>query len=363
VSPEVSSGDAIERSPNQKPPAGPLKRAGLLGVKHSGSHSSFGSQLSIYSAAGGGKGNYDITGEVLVGISYNGGQLLVHVNRARDLAAADSNGFSDPYVKTYLLPDRSKHSKRKTNVQRKTLSPIFDETLEYSVSESELSSRTLWLSVWDWDRFGRNQFLGELRLPLNSLDLTDSTDHWHTLMDKDEEPEAMDYYRGQLHLALRFSPRDTKKGKTRGLLEIIIKQGRDFPSMGGNEKPDPVVKCYLLPDKSSSGKRKAGVIKNQNNPMWDELISYEKVILEEISKERVLEVTVWDWDKKGSSFIGGLRIGPTPSGPSQSKEWMDSIGEEATHWETMLAHPGEWAEQWHTLRTTMDPRNIAFQDH
>jgi synaptotagmin-like protein len=98
VSPEVSSGDAIERSPNQKPPAGPLKRAGLLGVKHSGSHSSFGSQLSIYSAAGGGKGNYDITGEVLVGISYNGGQLLVHVNRARDLAAADSNGSSDPYL-------------------------------------------------------------------------------------------------------------------------------------------------------------------------------------------------------------------------------------------------------------------------
>jgi hypothetical protein len=186
VSPEVSSGDAIERSPNQKPPAGPLKRAGLLGVKHSGSHSSFGSQLSIYSAAGGGKGNYDITGEVLVGISYNGGQLLVHVNRARDLAAADSNGSSDPYVKTYLLPDRSKHSKRKTNVQRKTLSPIFDETLEYSVSESELSSRTLWLSVWDWDRFGRNQFLGEIKVSLKSLNLRNDTELWYTLVDKDQ---------------------------------------------------------------------------------------------------------------------------------------------------------------------------------
>ena len=43
-----------------------------------------------------------------------GGQLLVHVNKARGLAAADSNGLSDPYVKTYLLPDKSKHSKRKT---------------------------------------------------------------------------------------------------------------------------------------------------------------------------------------------------------------------------------------------------------
>ena len=130
--------------------------------------------------------------------------------------------------------------------------------------------------------------------------------------------------------------------------------------MGGDEKPDPVVKCYLLPDKSSSGKRKVGVIKNQKNPVWDEMLSYEKVVLEELAKERVLEVTVWDWDKKGSSFIGGLRIGPTPSGTSHSKEWMDSIGEEAAHWETTLSRPGEWVEQWHTLRTTMDHRNIAL---
>ena len=56
--------------------------------------------------------------------------------------------------------------------------------LQYKLSEAELSSRTVWLSVWDWDRFGRNQFLGEVRLPLASLDLTDNTDHWHTLLDQ-----------------------------------------------------------------------------------------------------------------------------------------------------------------------------------
>ena len=55
---------------------------------------------------------------------------------------------------------------------------------QYKVSEGELSSRTVWLSVWDWDRFGRNQFLGELKLPLTSLDLTDNTNRWHTLLDK-----------------------------------------------------------------------------------------------------------------------------------------------------------------------------------
>ena len=56
--------------------------------------------------------------------------LSIHVSRARELAAADSNGVSDPYVKTYLLPDHSKSSKRKTAVQKKTLNPVFDQTLK-----------------------------------------------------------------------------------------------------------------------------------------------------------------------------------------------------------------------------------------
>ena len=131
--------------------------------------------------------------------------------------------------------------------------------------------------------------------------------------------------------------------------------------MGGNTKPDPVVKCYLLPDKTSSGKRKVGVIKNRSDPVWEEMVTYEKIVLEELAKERVLEVTVWDWDKKGSTFIGGLRIGPAPDGTSQNREWKDSIGDEVIHWETVLARPGEWAEKWHTLRTTMDPRSVSIQ--
>jgi len=76
------------------------------------------------------KVDYDITGEVLVGVEYKAGQLLVHVNKARGLAAADSNGLSDPYVKTYLLPDKSKHSKRKTDTKRRTLDPVYNQTLE-----------------------------------------------------------------------------------------------------------------------------------------------------------------------------------------------------------------------------------------
>ncbi len=58
---------------------------------------------------------------------------------------------------------------------------------QYDISKSELGSRTLLLTVWDWSRFGRNQFLGEVRLPLSSLELTDSysqPDQWYMLQDK-----------------------------------------------------------------------------------------------------------------------------------------------------------------------------------
>ncbi len=56
--------------------------------------------------------------------------------------------------------------------------------MQYKVSRSELSSRTLSVSVWDWDRLGRNQFLGGVHLDLSSLDLSDISESWFVLQDK-----------------------------------------------------------------------------------------------------------------------------------------------------------------------------------
>ena len=97
--------------------------------------SSFSGAQSTYSG-GGGKGDYSITGEVLFGVEYRNRQLLVHVNEARDLAAADRKTHSsNPYVKTYLLPDLRKETKRKTKPIKKTLNPTFTEILKVAKSD------------------------------------------------------------------------------------------------------------------------------------------------------------------------------------------------------------------------------------
>ncbi|KAL7977278.1 hypothetical protein Chor_009227 [Crotalus horridus] len=89
------------------------------------------------------KGEAPSCGQLSFALRYAYGteQLVVRILRALDLPAKDANGFSDPYVKMYLLPDRKK--KYQTKVHRKTLNPIFNETFNFNVPFAELPSREL----------------------------------------------------------------------------------------------------------------------------------------------------------------------------------------------------------------------------
>ncbi len=94
-----------------------------------GSLASHGSMASTYSALED-KGNYDIAGQVECKLRYASKQLVIDVVKAEGLAAAKKGRYSDPYVKTYLLPDMTKKTKRKTSIRHKTTSPVYDESLK-----------------------------------------------------------------------------------------------------------------------------------------------------------------------------------------------------------------------------------------
>ncbi|NWR73301.1 DOC2B protein, partial [Centropus unirufus] len=72
-------------------------------------------------------------GRILISLKYSSQKqgLLVGIIRCAHLAAMDANGYSDPYVKTYLKPDEDKKSKHKTAVKKKTLNPEFNEVRFY----------------------------------------------------------------------------------------------------------------------------------------------------------------------------------------------------------------------------------------
>uniref|UniRef100_A0A3Q2E8M9 Double C2-like domain-containing protein n=1 Tax=Cyprinodon variegatus TaxID=28743 RepID=A0A3Q2E8M9_CYPVA len=102
--------------------------------------------------------------------------LCVGVKRCAHLAAMDVNGFSDPYVKTYLKPDVQKKSKHKTAVIKKTLNPEFNEEFFYEITFSELASKTLEVTVWDYDLGKSNDFIGGVSFGCHSQG--DALQHW-----------------------------------------------------------------------------------------------------------------------------------------------------------------------------------------
>lgn len=115
--------------------------------------------------------------------AYASEQLVVKILRALDLPAKDANGFSDPYVKMYLLPDRKK--KFQTKVHRKTLNPVFNETFSFNVPFAELPSRKLHFSVYDFDRFSRHDLIGQVVLD-NLLEMAERDDEapiWRDILE------------------------------------------------------------------------------------------------------------------------------------------------------------------------------------
>ena len=70
-------------------------------------------------------------GRILLALRYDSQRHQLHVGvvRCAALAAMDSNGYSDPYVKLALKPDGHGKDKRKfkTTVKKKTLNPEYNE--------------------------------------------------------------------------------------------------------------------------------------------------------------------------------------------------------------------------------------------
>ncbi|XP_076686006.1 uncharacterized protein LOC143378009 isoform X2 [Andrena cerasifolii] len=337
------------------------------------------SMASVYSGAGEGRccRSVVVTGEVEFALQYDYKHLTfeVHVTKCKNLAPVDvKRKRSDPYVKVYLLPDKSKSGKRKTKVKKHTLNPEFNETLKFHMSLSGLETRTLWLTVWHSDMFGRNDFLGEVRMPLENKIFDDPTPKWYPLQERTEPFDDPIAYKGEVIVGLKFVPPDptqqererevgqdrgvskSKKSWSRGALHVLVKEARNLQTRAKNSGTcDPFCKSYLLPDKGRSGKQKTGVVRRSGgSPVWGHTFVYKDVSLQELA-ERGLELTVWDHDRIASNeFLGGVRFNlGTGKHYGKPVDWMDATGRELSLWQSMLERPNFWVEGSVTLRPNL----------
>ncbi|XP_072732734.1 synaptotagmin-like protein 4 isoform X2 [Ciconia boyciana] len=330
------------------------------------SSSTLGSMVSIYSEAGD-FGNVAVTGGISFSLSYEQKTqtLFIHVKECRQLAYGDEGKKrSNPYVKTYLLPDKSRQGKRKTTIKRNTINPLYNELLKYEINKSLLLARTLQFSVWHHDRFGRNTFLGEVEVPLDAWNFESHLEEFLPLHGKiGADAAGLHQYKGELVVSMKYIPSSKhpgagngRKGKTGegGELQVWIKEAKNLTAAKSGGTSDSFVKGYLLPHKNKASKRKTPVVKKTLNPHYNHTFVYNGINPEDL-QHICLELTVWDREPLSSNdFLGGVRLG-VGNGMSngQAVDWMDSTGEELNLWQKMCQYPGSWAEGTLQLRSTM----------
>lgn len=91
--------------------------------------------------------------------------LMVGLYNGLCLPAMDSNGFSDPFIKLRLVPER-KTKKWKSKVLKKTLNPVFNQTHTFSVLPEQLDDTRLLVDCYDYDFASTDDFMGTIDIPL-----------------------------------------------------------------------------------------------------------------------------------------------------------------------------------------------------
>nr|CAD7586616.1 unnamed protein product [Timema genevievae] len=286
--------------------------------------------------------------------------LILRILTAKELPAKDLSGTSDPYVRVTLLPDK-KH-RLETKIKRRTLNPRWNETFYFEgFPIQKLQSRVLHLHVFDYDRFSRDDSIGEVFLPLCQVDLSEKPSFWKAL-----KPPAKDKC-GELLTSLCYHPsnsvltltclkaRNLKakdiNGKSGKLVKLQLKilqclkinttpeLSLKLKNVSDKSYLDPYVKVWLQFGDKRIEKRKTPIFKCTLNPVFNETFSFN-VPWEKI-RECSLDVMVMDFDNIGRNELIGriLLAGKNGSGATETKHWQD-----------MITKPRQTIVQWHRLK-------------
>jgi regulating synaptic membrane exocytosis protein 2 len=185
-------------------------------------------------------------------------QLLVTIVCAAGLTPRSPHQPRNPYCKLFLLPDRSEKSKRRTRTlagktsryqprvdrnefvfvvyETGTTEPMWNQTFVYSgLRRADLRQRALEITVWDYVRYGANDFLGESIVELWPLDEQPT---WRTLGPHEEVALTPSEHLSPPSTGSRFSDSDTpSECEIDGGRERRGADGASVSSVGSSASP------------------------------------------------------------------------------------------------------------------------------
>uniref|UniRef100_A0A7M4FP72 C2 domain-containing protein n=1 Tax=Crocodylus porosus TaxID=8502 RepID=A0A7M4FP72_CROPO len=300
--------------------------------------------------------NFDkanITGEIEFAIKYifKTCTLEVCINACKNLAYGEEKKKKcNPYVKTYLLPDKTPRSKRKTIVRKGTVDPAFHEILKYTIDYAQLETRQLQISVWHAGVFKNRVFLGEVLVPLSSWNFEDNSMqsyNWYQLKAKPEDNQVQ--YSGDLLVRAKMClPSPPEKFQyeegLRGLEEMLCFLPLQYTCRGNNLTEHLFFSflfgsCLVLPDQREL-KQKSPVLRKETCPHWKHLFVFDGVTPSQL-QGAYLDLTIWNQASFGLSdrFLGGARLSTQePIGSTASNPQAKVL------WQRILSRPNTWMD-------------------
>ncbi|KAM8946293.1 synaptotagmin-like protein 3 isoform 2-T2 [Pelodytes ibericus] len=304
--------------------------------------------------------NTNVTGEIEFAVTYNFKTctLEISIKACKNLSYGEEKKKKcNPYVKIYLLPDKSIHGKMKTSVKKNTVDPLFDETLKYTIERCQLETRILHISVWHSSTLKRKVFLGEVTIPLEMWDFDDNAAqsyNWYQLRAKPKKhEESVVQYHGELCVKMRlevplyynqFQGGDLKSHgpnvKKSDLIQLhLVVNGAKNLSL----RPDGVLNayvksCLVLANKQEI-KQITPVLRKQVCPEWKHTVTFNIQTPSDLKQSR-LDLTVWDQTSAGVNdrFLGGASLNSGTDLPNchHSAQRL---------WQQLLSRPNEWMEE------------------